>query len=231
MQATGQADAKREDPMKRRSILFLICAIFSLGTVTTAQNNKPYTLHYEVTMKSANFGNMGTRKLWIKGNYMRWDYQSGKLPLTLIKNKDGVFLIHPWNKVAAKYPESSNRGNPKALLPGPTGSPKAFVKAMNAKAKGQKTVNNQKCDVYTYTDPITKLACELWVSVDGGKPVQLLIKGSKGKADTITATYTKYQEGAAVSDSQFQIPKGYAVKPMPEKKLTSNKKSELASKK
>lgn len=217
--------------MKRRSILFLICAIFSLGTVTTAQNNKPYTLHYEVSMKSASFGNMGTRKMWIKGDSVRWDYKSGKLPLTLIKNKDGVFLIHPWNKVAAKYPEGSNRANPKALLPGPTGSPKTFVKAMNAKAKGQKTVNSKKCDVYSYTDPITKLSCELWVSVDNGKPVQLLVMGKKGKADTITATYVKYEEGAAAADSLFQIPKGYEIKPMPDKKLTSEKKTESTSKK
>lgn len=217
--------------MKRRSILFLICAIFSLGTVTTAQNNTPYTLHYEVKMKSASFGNMGTRQMWIKGDLMRWDYESGKLPLTLIKNKDGIFLIHPWNKVAAKYPEGSTRGNPKALLPGPTGSPKAFVKAMNAKAGGKETISGTKCDIYSYTDPVGKSPCKLWVSVDSGKPVQLVIGGSKGKKDTITVTYTKYVEGAAVSDSLFKLPEGYAVKPMPDRKLTSDKKTVSTGKK
>lgn len=217
--------------MKTRSILFLICAIFSLGTVTTAQNNKPYTLHYAVTLKSASFGSMGTRSLWLKGDSLRWDYKSGKLPLTLIKNKDGVFLVHPWNKVAAKYPEGSTRGNPKSLLPGPTGSPKAFVKAMKAKSQGRESVGGKKCDVYSYTDPIGKSPCKLWVSVDNGKPVQLAIKGSKGKADTITVTYTKFDEGVSVSDSLFQLPKGYEVRPMPTKRLTSNKKPESVSKK
>ncbi len=211
--------------MKTRCTLLLLCAIFSIGTAAGARSPKPYTIHYEVKVKSASFGDMGTRKLWIKGDKMRWESKSARLPINIVKNDDGVFLLHPWNDVAAKYPKGSPRGNPRALLPGPTGSPKAFLKAVSAVKHGRETINKTPCDVYDYTDPTTKRKCTIWIAVQSGIPVQLLLKGEKGKQDTITATYTKFVEGANAPDSLFEIPKGYTIRPMPERDLTSKAKA------
>lgn len=209
--------------MRRKSVLFFLCALVSLGTALWAQKPAPATLHYEVKMKSASFGNMGVRKLWIKGDNMRWEQKSARLPIVLVKNPKGVFLIHPWNKVAAQYPKGTPRGNPRALLPGPIGSVKAFLKEVKATKHGQETVGKQRCDVYPYTDPVTKRACKLWLNAKSGKPVQLYIKGLKGKEDTITVTYVKFESGLKISDSLFELPKGYAVRPMPKLDLTSKK--------
>ena len=217
--------------MKTKSTLLLLCAIFSVGTASGAKAPKPYTIHYEVKLKSASFGDMGTRKLWVKGDRMRWESESARLPLHIVKNDKGVFLLHPWNDIAAKYPKGSPRGNPRALLPGPTGSPKAFLKAVKAVKHGRETINKKLCDVYSYTDPTTKRKCKIWIAMKSGKPVQLLLKGEPGKQDTITATYTKFVEGANAPDSLFQLPKGYAIRPMPERDLTSKAKARKPNKK
>ena len=216
--------------MKRKSILLFLSAVFSLGTASWATSPKPYTMHYEVQLKSESFGNMGVRKLWVKGNKMRWEQKSARLPIQVVKNDKGVFLIHPWNKVAAKYPEGSPRGNPRALLPGPTGSPKAFLKQVKAVKHGRETINNKPCDMYSYTDTVTKRKCKLWVGVRSGKPVQLYMKGEQAKQDTITATYTTYEQGANVSDKLFELPKGYEIRPMPDRKLTSKAASKKPNK-
>ncbi len=218
--------------MKTKSILFLLCAMLSLGGAYGKKPPKPYTIHYEVKLQSASFGNMGTRKLWVKGNKMRWESKSANLPIHIIKNDKGVFLLHPWNDVAAKYPKGTSRGNPRALLPGPTGSPKVFLKAVNAVKHGQETIDNKLCDVYTYTDQVTKRNCRIWIGARSGKPVRLLVKGDGAKVDTVTATYTKFVEGANAPDSLFEIPKGYTVRPMParDRDLTSKDKYKKAKK-
>ena len=216
--------------MNRKSILLFLSAVFSLGTASWATSPKPYTLHYEAQLKSESFGNMGVRKLWLKGNKMRWEQKSARLPIQVVKNDKGIFLIHPWNKVAAKYPEGSTRGNPRALLPGPTGSPKAFLKQVKAVKHGRETINKQPCDVYSYTDTVTKRKCKLWVGVRSGKPVQLYMKGEHAKQDTITVTYTAFEQGANVSDKLFELPKGYKIRPMPDRKLTSKAASKKPNK-
>jgi outer membrane lipoprotein-sorting protein len=182
----------------------------------------PATLHYKVKLKSEGFGDMGIREMWIKGSNMRCSMKSARLPITVIKNSQGVFLVHSWNKVAGKYPPGTPRGNPTALLPGPNGSPKAFLAKVKAtKQTKQETVEKQLCNVYSYTEPTTKRQCKLWVNAKSGKPVKLWMKGKHKTVGTVTATYLAYEEGVKVSDSLFQLPKGYAVRPMPKRELAS----------
>lgn len=211
--------------MHRKWVLFFLCAALSLGVASWAQSPGQQGLFYEVKLKSENLGDMGTRKMWIKGNNMRWEADSANLPLKLIKNKQGVFMIHPWNKVAAQYSDKSNRSNPKACLPGPTGSPQVFLKAVKAVKGKQQTVNNQLCDVYSYTEPTTSRKCRIWIGAKSGKPVKLVMDGVKGKMDTVTATYVKFDANAKVSDSLFELPKGYAIRPMPAQRQASSKTS------
>jgi outer membrane lipoprotein-sorting protein len=186
-----------------------------------ANTPKPQTLQYEIKLKSETFGNMGVRKMWIKGSNMRWEYMSAGLPLKLVKNNDGVFLIHPWNKVAARYPTGSDRGNPMVLFPGPTSSPKEFLKSVKAVKRGAEKINKELCNIYSYADPTTTRECRIWISAKSGKPVKLCLSGKHGKADPITATYTKFVISPVVSDKLFELPKGYAIKPMPSAKLTT----------
>ena len=217
--------------MKIRAFFLLLCTIFSLGVTSIATASKSTVTHYEVKLKSESFGNMGVRKMWINSNRMRWEGKSDRLPLLLVKNEQGVFLVHPWNKLAGKYSLNSNRANPMALLPGPTGPVKGFLKSMQAKKERKEKVNKTECDVYSYSEPVSKRNCKLWIEAKSSKPMKLVLLGKRGKQDTITATYTKYVTGEAVSDSLFQIPKGYKIKPMPTQRMTSKTAEKPNSKK
>jgi len=207
--------------VKVRNTFLLIGAILSLGTAAGAATPTPVAVHYKAKLQSQSFGNMGTRELWVKGNLMRWDAKSGSIPLRVVKNSRGVFLINPLRKIAGQYPKDSSRGNPKALLPGPAGSPKAFLKEVKAVKLARESVNKQLCDVYSYTEPTTKRACKLWIGVKSGKPVKLYLKGKHKVMDTVTVTYVAYDEGIKVPDSLFDLPKGYEIRPMPKMDMTS----------
>lgn len=208
--------------MRTRDILLLLCAVAIMGAVSSAGTPVPGTLHYKVKMKSASFGgSAGTREFWIKGDMMRCNIDSAKLPITVVKNSQGVFLLHPWNKLAGKYPDGSSRGNARTLLPGPTGSPKAFLSKMNAKKLANQKVGQHLCEVYSYTEPTIKRLCKLWVNAKTGKPVKLWMKGKHKVVDELTATYVFYDDGARISDSIFEVPKGYVVRPMPKRELAS----------
>jgi hypothetical protein len=211
--------------LKAKISLFLTCAILSLGAASGAKAPAPATVHYEVKLQSSAFGNCGVRKMWIKGNKMRWEGKSQRLPMCIVKNADGTFLIHPWNKIAAQYPKGSLRSNPKAIFPGPAGSIQAFLKAMKAEKCGWQVVNEKKCTIYTYMDPVSRRQCRIWINDKSTKPVKLLIKGKRVKMDTLTATYTKYEVGKSISDSLFELPKGYAIRPMPDE-LKASKMSQ-----
>jgi len=211
--------------VNRSRLPYLLCATVSLGTASLAAASKPQTLQYEVKMKSLSFGDMGTRRMYIKGEKMRWEGKTADLPILVIKNSEGAFLIHPWQKIAAKYPASSNRNNPRAYIPGPTGSPKAFLAQLKAVRCGREKVERQTCDVYSYYEPATDRHCKLWLGVKSGKPVRLVLQGINKRKDTIVATYTKFILGGPAPDSLFQLPKGYAVRPMPEPKLTSEQQA------
>jgi outer membrane lipoprotein-sorting protein len=206
--------------MKTRTILLTLCTVLIAGVVSNAGSAVPGTLHYKVKMQSS-FGNMGRREVWLKDGMMRCEIVTARMPLTIVKNRQGVFLIHAWNKVAGKYPEGSPRGNPRALLPGPTGTPKVFLRAVNAVKQTSQKVGKQNCDVYSYTEPTTKRFCKLWVDTSSGKPVKLWLKGKRAKVDDVTVTYVSFEQGAKVSSSLFELPSGYAVRPMPKRDLAS----------
>lgn len=196
--------------------------LLGLVVMTSAEAAVPATLHYKVRLKSEGFGDMGVRELWLKGSNMRCEMKSARLPLTVIRNRDGVFLVHAWNKIAGKYPPGTSRGNPTALLPGPNCSPKTFLRSVKAaKLSKKEKVEKQLCDVYSYTEPTTKRVCKLWTSTKSGKPVKLWMKGKHKTVGTVTATYSVFEEGVKVSDSLFRVPKGYAIRPMPKRDVAS----------
>ncbi|MCX8053404.1 MAG: hypothetical protein N3B12_06320 [Armatimonadetes bacterium] len=201
--------------MNKFALTFLVSTAFSIGMASSASLSKPQTLHYEVKMKSLSFGNMGTKKMYIKGNKMRWETNAAYLPLTVIKNEKGTFLVSPFKKTAARYAPGSNRNDPKIYLPGPLGSPKAFLREMRAVKRGREKVGREVCDVYSYYAPASDRKCKLWVSINTGKPVKLVLEGEKKLKDTIVATYTKFVLGGHIPDSLFELPKGYVVRNMP----------------
>ena len=138
--------------MKKITALILLSITLSLGTASWAGPSKQQAVYIETKMKSESFGDLGTRKMWIKGPDMRWESSLRKedepkdVPLCLIKNKQGVFLIHPWKKVVAQYPNNTNRSNPAVLLPGPSGPPRQFLEAVKAVKGKQQTIGHQVCD-------------------------------------------------------------------------------------
>jgi hypothetical protein len=207
--------------LSRKFIPILLCIAVSLGVASVSIADESKSLYYEVKLKSAAFGDMGTRKVWIKGDKMRWEWKSAKLPIVIVKNPKGVFLLHPWNKIAAQYPSDSRRGDPVALLPGPAGPPGQFLKALNAKECGKENINKQPCKVYSYHEPTTKRDCMLWLDAKTGKPVKLLVKGKEKKIDTVTAFYTRFVEDAKIADSFLDLPKGFTIRPMPRLDFTS----------
>ena len=211
--------------MRISTVAFLICTVFSVGTASNATPSKPQTLHYEVRMKSLSFGNMGAKRMYVKGENMRWETKAAYLPLTVIKNKQGTFLVSPFKKTAAKYPPGSNRSNPRIYLPGPLGSPKAFLKEVKAVKHGREKVERDTCDVYSYHDPASGRQCRLSISIRSGKPVKLVLQGVKKSTDTIVAIYTEFVIGGPMPDSLFKLPKGYAVRQMPQPKLTSDQQA------
>ncbi len=207
--------------MRRNPISLLICAVLLAGAASQAATTKPRTLVYEVKMKSLSLGDMGTRKMYVKGDNMRWEGKVDKFPMLVIKNSKGAFLILPWQKIAAKYPKDSDRNKPASYLPGPVGSTKTFLAQMKAKKSGQEKVEKQLCSVYSYHSKAADRDCKLWISAKTGKPVKLLLAGEKKKKDTIVVTYTKFVEGANVPDSLFELPKDHAIREMPKRKLAS----------
>lgn len=208
--------------MKTRRFLLLISVFLGLGILSRAEATVPATIHYKVRLKSEGFGDMGCREVWLKGSNMRCDMKSARLPLTVIKNGDGVFLVHAWDKIAGKYPPGTSRGNPTALLPGPNCSPKAFLASVKAtKLAKSESIGKQLCKVYSYTEPTTKRVCKLWMDAKSGKPVKLWMKGQHKVVGTVTATYSTFEEGVKVSDSLFRLPKGYVVRPMPKREAIS----------
>lgn len=210
--------------MKKYSVVLLVCGIVSGSMAMAAQQpTQPMQVHYELKLKSGAFGDMGVRKMWIKGNEMRWESKSARLKLVLIKNKDGVFLVHPWKKIAAKYPDGTNRADPLQVFPGPVGPVQTFLKSIGAIKHGTEKAAGQKCTVYTYKAPGSKRSVTLWVNANSGKPVRLRLDGVKGKVDTITAAYTRYDLASGAGSAGFQVPGGYKIMPMPKMSPTSNK--------
>jgi len=178
------------------------------------------TLVYQVRMKSS-LGDWGTRKMTMKGSNFVFEAESAGMKMKVIKNNDGVFLLHPFRKEAGKYPKGVNRESPMAYLPGPVGDVKAFLAKNKAKAVGKEKIDKKLCDVYTYTEKESGWKCKLWVSSKDMTPVKLEMTGTK-KGDVRTVTYISYKRGVPVPDSIFQLPKDIKIRPMSAKNTATN---------
>jgi outer membrane lipoprotein-sorting protein len=198
-----------------KRVLFFLCIVLAAGSRPGAAAGGTQTLFYEAKLKSSSFGDMGVRKMWLKGSLMRWEACTKNLKLTCIKNSQGVFLLHPFRKSAGKYPPGSNRENPRAFLPGPTGPSATFLASVKASRCGREKVGPTMCDVYSYHDQTSARDCKLWLSTASGKPVKLVLKGDRKKLDTITATYSRFEMGGQVDNSLFELPKGCVITAMP----------------
>lgn len=200
-------------PRTAIAAIALLVAAPSFGAKATSPPAKPSTLEYQVRLKSP-MGNMGTRTMYMKGSNYAFLMDSAGLKVTLIKNKDGVFLIHPKQRFIGKYPPGSNREKPEVLLPGPHGDVKAFLTAVGAKKTGKEKVDKKTCDVYEYTEKTTQWKCKLWLDPKTMTPAKLYMGGSI-RGQNITATYSYYKRGVTIADSRFELPKNVPIRPMP----------------
>lgn len=203
----------------------ILAALFCMGGPCPA--NSPNGLVYETTLRSRLFGNMGLRKMYIKGSSFVWEASSAGLKAKLVKNKDGAFLLHPTGRYAAKYPPGSNRESPMVCLPGPDGNVANFLVRNKARKIGGGKIGKRVCDTYTYTEHLTRWKCKLWIDRKTLTPARLLMIGGK-KSDTIIATYLSYKTGIDLPDSLFSLPKGVEIRPMPVRNRTGAYAPKLA---
>ena len=80
--------------MKLLRIIGVFVIVLAILAPAHSVAKKPDTLYYEVKMKSEQ-GNMGTRKMYMKGSRFAWEYESAGLKVTVIKTEDGVTMIWP----------------------------------------------------------------------------------------------------------------------------------------
>lgn len=199
--------------MKHARIAGLAVLAAALWSAHASCANKPDTLSYEVKLK-CKLGDMGTRKMYIKGSEYAWYVDSAGLKTRLVRNKDGVFLLHPMRPAAAKFPPGSNRESPMVCLPGPAGNVKRFLSANDARKSGEDKINKKACILYTYTEKVTRDKCKLWIEKAAMTPVRLVIEDPHPDR-TVTADYVSYRLGCPVADSHFELPKGTQIQPMP----------------
>ena len=202
------------------SMLLLVAASVLMAPChSQAAGKKNETLYYEVKLTCPD-GNMGVRKMYMKDGCFTWITQTRNLgqqgmgPITLIKNKDGAFLIDPHGMWVGKYPQGSNRESPMVYLPGPTGDVKAFLAKEKALKAGREKIGANTCDVYTYREKVTNHYCKLWVNQKTSVPEKLLILGGR-KQDSRTATYLAYKIGCPIDDAKFVLPDKVPIRPIP----------------
>lgn len=215
-----------------RTRRFAISAVAAVAILCTGQSyakGKIDTVTYEVKM-SGPTGDMGTRKMYRKGDYFVWENESAGMKLKFIKNKDGCFTIHPAGRYAAKYPAGSNRESTAVFLPGPAGDVREFLKAQEAKKETEEKVGEKLCEVYSYTEKETKWKCKLWLAKTTMTPVKMVMNGAK-KTDVIDVTYVSYKTGVVVAESRFKLPEGIEIRPMPEPKKPDDAKKADGDKK
>ena len=200
----------------RRSMLSVLAILVALCSGQSDAKPKIDTVVYEVQMQSPQ-GNMGTRKMYKKGDNFVWEADSAGIKMKFIKNKDGAFMLHHLGRFAGKYPPGTNRESPMTFLPGPAGDVKQFLDKNEAKKEGEEKIDKTLCDIYTYTEKETKWKCKLWVEQKTLRPVKMVMTGAK-KSDTIDVAYISYKTGLVVADSRFKLPEGIEIRPMPEKK-------------
>jgi hypothetical protein len=177
---------------------------------------------YKVRLKNP-FGDAGTRTMTIDGKNFLWEVASPGMDLKLIKNNDGLFMLGS-TPFIGKYPAGHKKENPMALFPGPIGDVKAFLKANNAKSLGKATLDEEKCDVHEYKDPVSGWKCKLWVNAAKNSPMKIEVEGPN-KADRASATYLSYKVNQKIPSATFELPKGKQIRPVPE---VTNQKSDTA---
>jgi len=198
--------------MMLRRIFWIALLGAILSPLLAAPEEKQDTLFYEVKVKNR-WGNAGTRKMYKRGPDFEFLTDSGGLKVRFVKNRDGQFIIHPHRKIIGQY-QGDDRKSPMVFLPGPAGDVKAFLAANKAKKVGREKVGNKVCDKYSYVENETKWKCELWVDPKTYTPAKLTMIGDK-KENTTIVTYVSYQRGVKISDFHFELPKDYAIRPMP----------------
>ena len=205
------------------SLLLVFIALIAVPLLAAG----PGSLVCEMTLESKNFGKMGGAKLWIKGDNYRYEKLATWYTITLVKNADGVFLIHPEQRWAGKYAKGSDRERIENLVMGPVGDLAAYLKKVTARKVGNEAVDEVKCAIYKWDAP--KTTYKMWVNEKKNVPAKLMRIGLGDKADTITVAYQKYESGAAVDDSQFVLPKDIPIRDMPNrvrKKDTAERKTD-----
>ncbi len=195
--------------MKLSRIIGVLVTVLAVLAPAHSIAKKADTLYYEVKMKSEQ-GDMGTRKMYMKGSRFAWEYDSAGLTVTVIKTEDGVTMIWPEKKRGWKYPKGSTRESPMSYLPGPAGDVKQFLAKNKAQKDGAEKIGKKDCLIYTYKEEVSKWKCKLWVEKKTLNPVKLVMMGAK-PSDATTVTYVKYQRGAEVADSRFKVPKDITV--------------------
>ena len=88
-------------------MLLLAAAAILMAPCHTQADKKSQTLYYEVKLTCPD-GNMGVRKMYMKDGCFTWITQTKDLgqkgmgSITLVKNKDGAFLIDPHGRWVGK---------------------------------------------------------------------------------------------------------------------------------
>ena len=207
--------------IKSNWILAFVAAVSVMSPARSLCDQKPRTLYYEVKLTCPS-GNLGMRKMYVKGDCFAWVSETKGIlkPITLIKNKDGAFLIDPKGRWAGQYPKGSDRESPMVFLPGPTGDVKTFLTLQKAVKSGKEKVvayghkTPKLCDIYSYKEKTTGHTCKLWVDQKTTLPVKLVILTAR-RSDERTATYVAYKPGYPVDDSVFVVSDKLMVRPMP----------------
>jgi outer membrane lipoprotein-sorting protein len=194
-------------------------AVGCSGQVIAA--GQPKTCVYQVKIKSS-YGTEGLREMYIKGDNFRWDYHSGdnisgiKMETSVVKNRDGCFLVSKMTRQIGKYPPGDPRESPMSYILGPQGDINGFIKSQNAKKQKSEKVGKVLCNVYAYR--VQTAAYKLYVNAKTGTPVQITITApARKKTMHRTITYISYKVGVAVPDSRFVLPKDLPIRPMPKR--------------
>ncbi len=194
----------------------IVTCVILLAIITLSANASTKSLVAEMKLSSKNLGGMGDARLWIKGDSYRWEKSLQNMVITIVKNSDGVFLIHPAKRWAAKYEQGSNRENPASVVMGPFGDIDSYLKEQKARKLATTVLNGRKCVVWTWGNAKT-ITNKLYVDEKKNVPVKMVIVGNEKKSDTIEIVYKKYELGAKIDDSVFKLPEGIEIRNMPKR--------------
>lgn len=208
----------------------IVLFVSLLAFIAAAAGAASTSLAVEMKLSSKNLGGMGDARLWIKGDFYRWEKTMQTMVVTIVKNADGVFLIHPMKRWAAKYEPGSNRENPASVVIGPFGDVNTYLKEQKARKLTTAVLNGRKCVVWTWNTGKTTIN-KLYVDEKKNVPVKFIIAGTEKKADTLEVIYKKYELGAKIDDSRFQLPEGIEIRNMPKREAAKHSEENKQEKK